>query len=477
MHTMKNYLYNLAYQFAALIVPFVTIPYISRIFGAEGIGSYAVSYSIAHYFCLFGLLGLNNYGTRTIAYCRDDNEKCREAFWNLNYMRFITMGIACILYAFFVVFVVETQKKILYLAQSGVLLASMTDISWYFAGMEEFKKTAIRGIIVKFIGMILVFLFVKSSDDIWLYTAIIAGSMLIGQIVMWGIVINRMRMLSPSFCLIKRYMRESFRFWVPAVAINMYASLDKVMLGYLVGDAEAGIYENSQKTIKLVSTITMTFTTVMMPKMSKYFMNDNFGVLKHAVFNSFKFVSMLAFPMTFGIISIRKSFVPWFYGNGFEKVSSLLIISAWLVVTLSWSNVLGNQVLIPCGRENEYTKSVIAGAIVNICLNLFLIPYFYSIGAIIASVVAEYTGMFLMMYFARDMFRFKLIVKDVLRYFVGGLFMFLVTFYIGEFLGSHIYTTFIQILLGIVVYGIYLYVLKDGFICGYLKTLNMRRKE
>ena len=274
---MKNYLYNLAYQFTTLIVPFVTLPYISRIFGAEGIGSYAVSYSIAHYFCLFGLLGLNNYGTRTIAYCRDDNKKCREAFWNLNYMRIITMGITCILYVFFLIFVVEAKKKLLYFAQGGVLLASMFDISWFFAGMEEFKKTAVRGIIVKLVGMILIFLFVKDSDDIWLYATIIASSMLIGQIVMWGIVISRMRIILPDFCLISHYMKESFKFWIPAIAINLYASLDKVMLGYIVGDTEAGIYENSQKTIKMVSTITTTFTTVMMPKMSKYFMNNNFG--------------------------------------------------------------------------------------------------------------------------------------------------------------------------------------------------------
>lgn len=477
MKTIKNYIYNVTYQMMVLIVPFVTTPYISRIFGPEGVGSYAVSYSIAHYFCLFGLLGINNYGTRTIAYCRDDDNKCKEAFWNLNYMRGITMGIACIAYALFVLFMVDSSKKILYMAQGGLLLASMADISWFFAGMEEFKKTAVRGIIVKLTGMILIFIFVRKKTDIWLYAGIIAGTMLIGQIAMWGAVGRRMKVAAPKSGLIRHYIWESFRFWIPAVAVNIYSSLDKVMLGYLISDSEAGIYENSQKTVKMVSTITTTFATVMTPKMSNYFITNNFKSLKDIVYKSFRFVTILAVPMSFGILSIRNTFVPWFYGEEFKKISLLLIISSWLVISLSWSNVLGNQILIPCGRETQYTKSVVIGACINICLNFFLIPEFKSMGAIISSVAAEYIGMFFMMYFARDMVQAKQLLIGIPKYFLVGGIMYIVIFYLGEMLGYYAYTTGIQIVSGIVIYGMGLYLIKDEFLSEQFKRLKGRGRD
>lgn len=124
MKILQNYTYNLLYQLTALIVPLITIPYISRIFGTEGIGSYAVSYAIAQYFCLFGLLGLNNYGTRQIAYCRDNDIECRKTFWNLNYMRAITMGIALFIYFIYLTLFIDSTKQSLFLCQSLVLWAS-----------------------------------------------------------------------------------------------------------------------------------------------------------------------------------------------------------------------------------------------------------------------------------------------------------------------------------------------------------------
>lgn len=470
MSVLKNYSYNLLYQITALIVPFVTIPYISRIFGAEGIGAYAVSYAIAQYFCLFGLLGLNTYGTRQIAYCRDNDAECRKTFWNLNYMRAITMGTTLLLYTVYIIFFVDREKLSLYICQSLVLWASFFDISWYFYGKEEFKLTAIRNIVVKVVGMILVFILVHDKNDVWIYALIIALTLFIGQIVMWNIPLRRMKIVKPDTKLICQYLKGTFMLWIPAIAINIYTSLDKVMLGYMTGDAQAGLYENSQHIIRLVSTITTTFAIVMTPRMSNLFAKRETDKLRESVYKSFRFVSLLAFPMVFGIIAIRNTFVPWFFGRGFEEISTLLIASAWLVLTLSWSNVIGNQVLIACGKEKYYSMAVTTGAVVNVCMNVILIPKLFCMGAIVSSVVAEYIGMIFMVISARHIVPIKRLFTGLPTYLLAAMAMGMTTFAIGEILGNYVYTTILQILVGIIVYGAMLLFAKDQFALNVIKS-------
>lgn len=78
-----NFMYQMAYQILLIILPFVTSPYIARVIGAAGLGDYSFSYSIAYYFVLFANLGIQNYGNRTIAQCKEDENKLSYTFSNL----------------------------------------------------------------------------------------------------------------------------------------------------------------------------------------------------------------------------------------------------------------------------------------------------------------------------------------------------------------------------------------------------------
>lgn len=85
----KNFAYQTAYQLLIILLPFLTSPYLSRVIGPEGLGEYSYTYSIAYYFSLFVMLGINNHGTREIAKVRDDVKKRSEKFWNLYLIQFL----------------------------------------------------------------------------------------------------------------------------------------------------------------------------------------------------------------------------------------------------------------------------------------------------------------------------------------------------------------------------------------------------
>ena len=133
----KNYLYNLIYQILSLLTPLITTPYLSRVLGANGIGTVSYIESIVSYFALFAVLGINLYGQREISYCRDNLSKRSLVFWETKILQTIS-GVVVLLG--FVIFALFQENKILFLIFSFNIIAVLFDVVWFLQGMEEFGK-------------------------------------------------------------------------------------------------------------------------------------------------------------------------------------------------------------------------------------------------------------------------------------------------------------------------------------------------
>lgn len=479
MKVVKNYLINLTYQILTIILPIITIPYVSRVLGADGLGRYALTNTYAQYFVLLGMIGLSTYSSREIAYVRDDNKKLSETFWEINFLRFMTMGLSIIVYILLIRVVVAYENRMLYLIQSLIIFAALFDISWLFIGLENFKKVVIRNTIVKVVGIILIFGLVRSSSQVWLYALILGATQLIGQVIMFFEIPHNIYFTFPKKVDLLRHLRCSIRLFIPQVSINVYTMLDKVMLGALTNEAQVGMYDNSQKVIKILVTVVTTLAVVTVPKMSNLYRNKKYDELKDNAYKSFSFVSFISFPMTFGLMGVCKSFVPWFYGEGFEGIVYMFYIGSFLMITLGWSSILGSQILISIKREKEFTVAVTTGAIINVILNFILISKYGGVGTTISSVIAEYSGMFLMAYFLRDILNIGRLFKSTVKYLISSLIMFIVIWIICLNVKTTILNSFILIAVGAVFYLIIMILIKDEnllYAVDFLKKSKRFRK-
>ena len=183
----KNFLYSILYQMLVLIVPLITTPYVSRTVGAEGIGVYTYTYSIAYYFVLIAMLGINNYGNRTIAKVRDDKEKMSDTFISIYTLQFVMSMIMIFIYVIYVLFFAN-EYKWMHVIQMIYMISVIFDINWFYFGLEKFKITITRNIIIKIISTIFIFVFVKERADLWKYTIIMTTSTLITQMYLWVIL-------------------------------------------------------------------------------------------------------------------------------------------------------------------------------------------------------------------------------------------------------------------------------------------------
>lgn len=464
----KNYIYNLIYQSLTLVLPLVTTPYLSRILGSEQIGIYSYTYSIVSYFLLFGSLGVSLYGQREIAYVNEDVKKRKKIFWEIVACRFVTMFIAILIYFIFLARMGE--YAIYYRIWLIELIAMAFDISWFFQGMEDFKKTVIRNVIVRLASVTLIFVFVKSPEDLIKYITIYSIADLVGNLSLWrylpryfkGIKIGKIK---PFY-----HLHAIILLFIPQIANQVYNLLDKTMIGKIITDkSEVGFYEQGQKVIRVLLTVVTSLGIVMIPRMASTFASGNKKQIIEYMKKSFKFVFFLAFPIVLGLISVSKSFVPLFFGEGYDKVVTLLIVISPTIILTGMANVIGTQYLLPIKRQKEYTITITLGLIINFFLNYILITYYDSVGASIATVISELIVVIAQLYVIRKDIKTKEVLKLSIPYIFASLIMFAITMIEGFVLETSTKTLIIQIISGGLVYVLMLWILKDEFLKMFLE--------
>ena len=459
----KNYIYNLVYQILLLILPLITTPYISRVLGAENIGIYSYTISIATYFILFGSLGIALYGQREIAYNQKNKKMYIMTFWEIIFLRIITMSISVII--FYLIFVNGNQYQMYYKILILEIIGNCIDISWFFQGLEEFKKTVTRNIIIKLVSVICIFIFIKDTNDLYLYFWIYVLSTLIGNSSLWLYLPKFLDKIELKQLHIFRHIKPTISLFIPQIAIQVYTLLDRTMVGAIISDkSEVGYYDQGQKIVKMILAIITSMGTVMLPRIANTFAIGEKNKVIRYMEKSFNLVFTLAFPLIFGIIAVSKSFVPIFFGPGYDKVAILMTVISPIILLIGISNVTGTQYLLPTRRQKEYTISVVSGAIINFIMNMCLIWNYGAIGASIGTVVAETTVTLIQIYFLKEEIDFKEIFKKTQNYIISSLIMFCVCLVIGKIIKDNLVSTIVQVSTGMIVYGIVLLILKDNFI-------------
>jgi len=383
-----NYLLNLCYNVLIIIVPLITTPYISRTVGAEGIGIYTYCLSFSTYFIVAGTIGIPLYGKRSIAFVKKDQAKLDTLFSELITLQIILLGLSLTLY---VIFFLIYQKYIYMFMACGLgVIAALFDTSWLYVGLEEFRKIVFRGFIIKIISVISIFAFVKSRRDLYIYALSIMVANLIGNIWMFVDVGKYVHYDRPKLISCVKHFKPALILLLPNIINTIYSVIDRTLLGVLSSDiSEVGYYEQSQKIITLSLTLVTSLGTILMPRLASLFSENKTSEIEAYVNKGIRIISFIALPLSFGLFAISDSLVPWFFGDGYEKVNVLIRIFSPVIFLLGVSDLIGTQYLIAIKKEKTLLFINCATCIVNILLDIILIPFMQSYGAAIATLISE----------------------------------------------------------------------------------------
>jgi flippase wzx len=411
------------------------------------------------------MLGIGIYGTKQIAAARDVS----STFWNIYAIQLIASLLALFVYVITLVSIPKMSGMVPIIL-GIVLLTKMIDISWLFTGKEDFKKITLRNTMVKVAGVISIFTFIKSSEDLYLYIFLIVIFDFLGQFVMW--IPAKKFIKRPSFDtkIIKKNLHPIVLLFLPQVAISLYVVLDRTLLGLLGSYSDVGIYEQGQKLTSILLTVVSSLGAVMLPRIANLLSERKEKEAQNMVRFSFILYNLIIFPMIFGLIAINEVFVRLFLGQNFQDVKYVLYIIVFNIMFIGWTNILGYQVLVVRNKNKEFMLSTTIPAIVSVAVNITVIPFFGYIGASITSVVVEFLVFAIQWYYSRNIINKNLLFnKDLAKIICSSLVMFGVVMLCKIMLGFD----------GIV--GLVIYLVVGGIsylaMIFLLKTVNIREMK
>ena len=391
IRTLKfNFLMNMLLTVSNFLFPLITFPYISRVLSPIGTGKVAFAYSIVSYFSIFAAFGVSNYGIRACAQVRNDKENLSKTVQEILLINMVLMSFVYIVYFLGVIFIPELNaEKTLFLISGLNILFTIVGVEWLYKGIEQYFYITIRSIIFKLIAFFLVFTCVKTEADYSTYAFII-----IFATVGSGIVnLYNLRKIIIIKCFsnydFKRHLKPMMTFFITTIAVAFYVNVSVALLGFIQGNEEVGYYNAAYRIKDVMVSIVTSLGAVLLPRLSYYIENNMRDKFNDILSKSTQFIFILSLPLVVFCILFAKPSVLILAGSAYSGSIVPLQVLALIIFIVGLSNLTGIQMLIPLKKEKYLCYSVVIAAVINMVLNLILIPEYGAIGAAVSVMVAE----------------------------------------------------------------------------------------
>ncbi len=436
-----------------ILIPIATSPYIARVLGPGKIGIYTYANSIAYYFYLFSLLGINTYGTRKIAKVRNDSLELTSTFWNIYYIQFFLTIIFS--FTFFVLISqIHNQDKNIFILQILYVISAGLEIEWFPNGLEKFRFVTIRSTITRLLIVLLIFLFVKKPTDLWKYTVLINGGNIVSCILVWPLVFKTIKFKPPNIKSMQVHIRPIIILFLPSIAMSIYQQIDKILLGIFSTSEEIGYFSSADNIVSLPLNMIIALGTVMMSYCSSLVANNKEKKLSEVIQISLRYINIINIGLAFGLLSVVNTFIPWFLGKNYVRTADLIEVLSISIFIGGFSEIIRTQYLIPKEKDIIYFKSILIGGLVNIIVGFVLVKKFSAVGVVWGTVISYTIVLVLQVYYLKDEIRLKKVIIETIPYVLFAVVMVLVIRLVSNIVNLYpLWTTIIEIIIGILVYS------------------------
>lgn len=457
-----------------MVFPLITFPYASRILDADGIGLINFYSSIISYISLVTCLGIPLYATREIAKVKHDpsliSKKSAEILF-LHILLTLIGYIAIIILCFLVPKIREDY--VLFLILSASLIFTAMGCEWYFRGTEDFKFITIRGLICRIIYIPLLFIFVKSKNDLLIYgiltVFVTVGNNLFNFYKISSII--KLKELKEAVKVPTRHLKGSVEIFILSASISLYLQLNILILGFISTATNVGYYVAASRVTTIVAGIITALQTTLLPRSASLLAQDNLEAFKTTLYKVMNFIVCFSLPMSAGLIVMAPLIIKLFAGDTFlAAIPTCQILSFNLILSI-YNGFLCGGILIPGGHEKKATFACLIGGGVNLILNFILIPFLAQNGAAIASVFTEFAVLFGMLGFGYKYIPISLWKRSYWNYCISTVIMFIVCVVSWHFVSHEAFRLVAIPFIGIFTYLFLLNVMKDRFYLDLQKSI------
>ena len=460
-----------------VVFPLITFPYVSRVLSVEGIGKYNFSYSVTYYFLLIAGLGISTYAIREGAKYRDNKKKLQQ-FANemLTINAWSTLLAYLLLFTCLLIFVKLHSYLACILIYSLQIGFTFIGVEWLFTIYEDFLYITIRSIFFQIISLILLFVFVRNSNDYSKYAAITVFSS-VGSNYLNFIRARKLLRIHLIWKFNWRiHMIPILILFASNIANFIYVNSDITILGLMKNNYIVGTYTISSKIYSIVKTVISAGLSVTVPRLALLYGKKRMREYQLTLNNLVNSLLLLTLPVMTGLIMLSKEVILIVSGPHFiRSVTSLRILTlSYLFSILAW--ILNDCVLIPSKQEKKVLVSTTLSAVLNIIFNIALIPYLDENAAAISTLLAELCMFIVNYHFSRKMvrqiFMSKTFFKNFIESILGCIGIVAVCLLCLSSLKSLFIVTILSVMLSIIVYVFVLILMRNSIVLTLIEKLR-----
>ncbi len=450
MSVKKNFVYSLLLTISNYLFPLITYPYVSRVLGVERIGFCAYIDSIINIVSLFAMMGVSYVGLRAIAQNKDSKDEMSFIFSNLFTLNLILCFTTLLIFNISLLFVdgFELYKEYIYWGEFKIFF-NIFLIEWLYRGLENFRYITIRSIAIKIIYVILIFVLVRTKDDMFAYY-LLSIFMIAGNFVFNWIYKRHYVNFSFAHLQLKKFIPKVFSMGVYTILTSVYATFNISMLGYLSNNIQVGYYNTSLKIYHILTALLTAYSSVMLPRMSSLVKNSNKEEIQRMLYGIFNLVLILILPLVSFFFVFADDSVSLMSGQEFMESTKSLRILLLLLIPFAIDQILVLQILMPYQKDNVILKNSVVASTISIIAMLLLLPSKGAEGSAWVLLISELTIMLLSIFYICRTMKIQLPFRVCLQRVLYSL------PYILIFTLSHMLDDmYIRIIIAIVFGGVY----------------------
>lgn len=455
----KNVLFNIVRQCGSIIFPLITYPYILRVLGAENYGKFSFADTIVGYLLLLATLGIPTYAVREGARIRDDRAKIQKLTNEIYTINILSLLVAMtMLLLLFFIHKIGTEKE-LYLILSLGIIFNVIGRDWVNTVFEDFEYLTIRYLLFHFLGIVLIYCFVRKADDYLLYAGIIVIINSLGYVFNF---IHTRKKVAYRFCCIKDifpHIKPIFYLFGISIMIKIYVNSDITVIGIVCGDRETGIYSLVSKVYILIRSLFNAIIMVAIPRLANLLGKDDRNGFCDLLVDLKEIVLSLLLPVVVGTFVMSDEIIQLIGGSEYIAGGTALKILSVTLLFSVFANYYANAIIVLVKKEKIFAIATAIAGLMNYILNFALIPKCGISAAALTTAISELLVMGVCRYYSNKEFDTKVAFSDIAYDFCIAILV-LIGCLICKKIESPVLALSLSVVIGIVVCGIFIYVKK-----------------
>ena len=455
-----NIVANIVAKMIGVLIPLVVSPYIYRILTPEGVGGFTYATSVVTFFSLVAIFGFTQYGTKAISKVRDDKQQSSNVFWTIFLTRFLVFLVVSAGY-FAVLLGADLTKGFtnsIYYSLFLILVGNFLDCSFFYQGKENNVLLSLISLVVNILYLACVFLFVKTPNDLLLYSIIKSSATLGVSLISFAFLFGKLsRPKGITAKMVAACFVESLRFFIPVLITTITPVVDKTMIGIISGTTEVGYYEAADRIKSVIVMLSSSVSTVALSRIAYLFQNNNNNEASEKILKCLELICFIGFPAVLGLYAVSPYLFPAYFGNEYQESANVMNYLAPSILISSLDTVYLTGYFYAKGEIKKATLFMLACDLLNVVSNVAFIYFMGAKGAALTSTISNFLLLLMCFLSTKKELNYKAEAKPIIQIVVAAFVMFGIalaaTFLLGSIASmTHATVSLITIVGGALIY-------------------------